>query len=507
MSFESLIPLIIVLPILGATVPLILSQVRNKFNGSLFAVVLLGFHSFLCFVLAREVFGNGELIYQIGGEALSRPEGFAVGIELLADEFSVFLVSLTSFVAFTTLIYIRKGRISSSKLFSGILLLVSGVMGVFLTHDIFNLFVFMEITGLATYALIASGNSKESSLASLNYLLIGTVGASLYLLGVGYIYMATGTLNMSDLSLVLAGESFIEESLYSHPLVHLGFGFMAVGLLIKCAIFPLHSWQPEAYRTAPDGITALIAALVSTASAYVLGRLVFTVFTPEFFVVNPIASELLIVFASISVIAGTVLAVMQTDIKRMFAYSSVSHFGLIVAAFGAAVHPSGSLNSLIGGIIHLGGHSIMKAGLFIGAGVLIRYVSSSKLRDFGGLGSKLKLSSGGLILLGISLIGIPPSIGFIGKWFMILGALEAKLWFLVLIILLSTLLTLAYIAKLVETLYFKEIRSEVEFEDFNSIRIGFILVLVYGILSIFLGFTGSFWFEIFETFGNEVLQK
>ncbi len=493
------------LPIIGSTFPLIASKIKEEYSGGLVTAILLTCQSIVAGLVAYSVYSRGPILYGVGGESLSRPEGFAIGVELLADEFSAILVLLASLITLSTVIYAVRISSRSPTFLSGVLLLIGGIMGVLMTHDVFNLFVFLEITGIATYALIASGKSKESSLTSFKYLLIGTTGASLYLLGVGFLYMTTGTLNISDLSTVLAGEGFIDEPLYGNPLVQLSFAFISTGLLIKCAIFPLHTWQPDAYDYAPHSITALIAALVSTASAYVFGRLLFNVYTPEFFVANPLAAEIIIIVSGLSVVAGSVLAVMQENIKRMLAYSSVSHFGLILAAFAAAVQPSGSIEALIGGIIHLTGHGLVKAGMFFGAGLLIIYTGSKNIHDFRGLGEKLRGVSGSVSLMGIVLIGVPPSIGFLGKWYIVLGAIKSEMWVLAGLVLFSTLLTLMYVAKLVETLFFSNKES-----SGSRVKIYRVLVLIpvfFALLSVLLGFTGSAWFDGLMPFAEEVMNK
>jgi len=317
------------------------------------------------------------------------------------------------------------------------------------TGDVFNLYVFLEITGLAAYALVASGEGGDAALAALKYLIVGTVGASLFLLGIGYAYVATGTLNMADLSVKLADVG------HTATLVRAAFGLMVVGLFVKVAVFPLHTWQPTAYADAPDAVSGLISALVSTVAAYALIRIVFSVFTVGFLDANPLARVILLVAAAVSILLGSLLAVSQDDIKRMLAYSSVSQFGLIVGAVAIA-----NGTALTGAAIHLVGHAVMKGGLFLAAGSVATATGARTVGEFEGLAERLPASSGAFALLAFGVVGVPPTVGFVGKWYVALGAVEAESWPLAIVIFLSTLLTLAYVARLVERMYFREPAGE-----------------------------------------------
>ena len=469
---ELLPGLLVAIPILGATLPLALGLARERIGWSVAAVVL-AIETVLAAWLAYAVYGAGErIVHALGGEAFGRggPENFAVGIELIGDALSAFVVLLIAFVSLAVLAFSRQAGPRSNAFYSGYLLLTGGLMGTALTGDLFNLFVFLEITGLATYALIASNRSGESALASLKYLIIGTAGASLYLVGVGYLYVRTGTLNMVDLSRVLAGEvdfEFVDGALYSDPLVVAGFGFIAVGLATKAAIYPLHTWQPDAYDAAPDAVTIYISALVSTVAAYAFGRITLVVFTPDFFAANPLAIEAVLVLAALSVVVGSALAAAQSRVKRMFAYSSVAQFGLIIAAFGIAVHPAAFeagetavRYAVYGAVIHLFAHAIIKGGLFATAGALAAGYGARTVESYAGLAKRAPYLSGAVAILGFAIVGVPPTVGFIGKWYIAVASVEAGIWWLVFVIFASTLLTMLYVARLLEKLYFDYLPSE-----------------------------------------------
>jgi len=219
--------------------------------------------------------------------------------------------------------------------------------------------------------------------------------------------------------------------------------------MLKIAVFRLHTWQPDAYTYAPDTVSAYISALVSTTAAYALIRISFDVFTVDFFTANPLITDAVVLIASISIVVGSLLAAMQTEIKRVFAYSSVAQFGMIVVAIGL-----NSRTALLGAVIHLVGHGLMKATLFMGAGILSSAYGATTISDYAGLAKRSPITSGGIAVTGLALVGIPPSIGILGKWYIALGAVESGSWSVAIVIFISTLLTLTYVARIIETLYF-----------------------------------------------------
>ena len=463
--------LLVAVPMLAATLPLALG-LRFERVGWPIAAVTLAIEALLAAVLAAAVFVDGRRVVHVpGGETFGRreeqlasgdaTEGFAVGIELVADALSVVVVLLVAGVALATLAFARRAGPRGNAFYSGYLLLTGGLMGLSLTGDLFNLFVFLEIVGLAAYALVASDRSAASAVAALKYLLIGTVGASLYLVGVGYIYLSTGALNMVDVSRTLAGEVPWAETMYGDTMVIAAFGFIAVGLLTKVAIYPLHTWQPDAYATAPDSVTVYIAALVSTSAAYALARITWNVFTPRFFdatVGAELALNGVLALAALSVLVASVLAAVQPRIKRVFAYSSVAQFGLIVLGIGMAVHPvsgeTATTFAVYGVVIHLAAHALLKGGLFATAGALAQGTGARTLQEYAGLAKRRPLLAGAMATLGFGIVGVPPTVGFIGKWYLAVASVESGLWPVVLVIFASTLLTLLYVARILERLYF-----------------------------------------------------
>ena len=537
---ESLLPaLLIVAPILGATVSLALGVVRERTGWTVAALVLAveaALASWLAYavyygrdhadgirhVLGGETFGRKDVVIGVGPSAGQRTENFIVGIELVADEFSGLVVMLVAVVALAVLAFSRQAGPRGNAFYSGYLLLTGGLMGVALTGDLFNLFVFLEIVGLATYALIASGESGESAVAALKYLIIGTTGASMYLIGVGYLFVRTGALNMVDVARSLAGEpSWIEGALYGDPLVAAAFGFIAAGLAAKAAIYPLHTWQPDAYAAAPDAVTVYISALASTSAAYALARVTWTVFRPAFFEVHVLMLNGLLVLAALGVLVGSFVAGMQRRIKRTFAYSSVAQFGLIVLGIGIAVHPSSTeaatTFAVYGVAIHLVAHGLIKGGLFATAGAFARAADARTVSDYAGLAKKHPLLAGSFAVLGFSIVGVPPTVGFIGKWYLAVASVESGLWPVVLVVFASTLLTLLYVAQLLEKLYFDYLPEDepvhaqasaaVATDGGRRLPLG-ILALAVGaaVLSLALGFAGGELTELVDPVARRLFE-
>ena len=429
--------LLVALPLVGSVLAFLAGLARPK-SGWPVALVTTAVQVVGAALLASRAF-DSTVSYVVGG--FDAP----FGIELYIDGLSATIALLVAVVSFGVLAYSRAAGPRSNAFYAVYLLLVAGLTGMSITGDVFNMYVFLEITGLAAYALVASGEGGRSARAALKYLIVGTIGASLFLLGIGYAFIATGTLNMADLADQLAAVG------YDAALVQAAFALMVVGLFVKVAVFPLHAWQPDAYAGSPDSVSALISALVSTVAAYALIRIIYTVFTVEFLQANPAARSLLVAGAVVSIVFGSVLAVSQTEIKKMLAYSSVSQFGLVVGGIAVA-----NEQALIGATIHLVGHAIMKGGLFLTAGVIATATGARTIDGYEGLVQRFPLGAGVFGLLALSMVGVPPAVGFVGKWYIALGAVEASAWPLAVVILLSTLLTLAYFARILERMFFHE---------------------------------------------------
>ena len=432
---DVLVPLLVAVPLLGALLAVLAGLVSERGPPAVTALVLTVQTALAAWLGSRALL-TGELSNGVGGFVAP------YGIELVVDGLSAVVVVLVAVVSLAVLVYAVRDDPGGTAFYTEYLLLVTGLTGMSVTGDVFNLYVFLEISGLATYALVASAGTGRSAVSALKYLLFGTVAASLYLLGVGYALVATGTLNMADLATELAAVG------YDSPLVLASFGFVVVGLATKTALFPLHTWQPDAYNDSPDSVSALISALVSTVAAYALLRIVYTVYTPAFFEAVPVARDAIVLFACVSIVVGSVLAVAQSEVKRMLAYSSVSQYGLVVV--GLAI---GTRAAVFGAIVHLVGHAIMKGGLFVAAGTIDDLTGATTVEGYAGLADRFPVLGGASAVLMLAMVGVPPAVGFAGKWYIALGAVRAGVWPVAVVIFASTLLTLAYFAILVERMF------------------------------------------------------
>ncbi|RLI85357.1 MAG: monovalent cation/H+ antiporter subunit D family protein, partial [Candidatus Altiarchaeales archaeon] len=254
------------------------------------------------------------------------------GIEYVVDPLSAFMILLITFITLLVILYSKKSvskELPNSivEFYTVFMLLITGLLGIVITGDIFNMYVFLEIASLSAYALIAVGGKRDALLASFNYLIIGSIAACFILLGIGFLYMVTGSLNMADLSVILP------KAYASYPRVVLtAIIFFIVGLSIKIALFPLHTWLPNAYTHAPSVVSAELAALMTKVGAYVMIRIL-SIFGISLLGDIPIA-DILSWVAAVAIIIGSINAIAQTDIKRMLAYSSVSQIGYIVLGIG-----------------------------------------------------------------------------------------------------------------------------------------------------------------------------
>jgi multicomponent Na+:H+ antiporter subunit D len=371
------------------------------------------------------------------------------GIEYVVDALNAFILIVILFLSLLVVIYSKRNveyEIEEKKLvtfYTIFQLLVTGLCGITVTGDLFNMYVLLEVASLAAYALIASAGGRALK-ASYNYLIMGSLGACFYLLGVGFLYSVTGTLNMGDMKLLL-------PPLYANRAVQAAFVFFVVGVSIKAYVFPLHTWQPDAYTYAPSSVSALIASTMSKVMIYALIRLIYSVFTLDF-ILSYVGLDIVICWvAAIAIIAGSIFAITQHNLKRMLAYSSVSQIGYIL--LGVGLSPI-SVWGLFGAIAHILNHALMKGCMFLAAGAFIHKAGLWDIRDFEGLGRKMPYASAAFTIAAISMIGIPPGAGFASKLFLILASLEASQYPFVAILLLSTLLNLVYFWRVIDRMYF-----------------------------------------------------
>jgi multicomponent Na+:H+ antiporter subunit D len=442
------------LPILQVLIPFITAPLIVFVGRREFAWPLAFIASFASFVIAclllSKVIGGGVISYKIGGWAPP------LGIEYRVDAANAFVLFLVTGISTLVLPYARQSVSSemperTQTLFYALFLLcLTGLLGVTTTADAFNVFVFLEISSLSTYVLIAQGSyrDKRALTAAFNYLIMGTIGATFFVIGLGFLYMATGTLNMADLADRISGQ-------YDSRTVRAGFAFILVGMGLKVAIFPLHLWLPNAYTYAPSAVTTFLAATATKVAIYVLLRFVFSVFQPEFLLETSALEIIFYPFALLAMFAASFTAIFQRDLKRMLAYSSIAQIGYML--LGVALL---SETGLMAAIIHLFNHGITKAALFMGVGAYVLRSGGSFYVHLQGLGKTMPWTSAATVIGGISLIGVPGTAGFLSKWLLVQAALEQGYWPLAILIVASSLLAVIYVWRLIEILYLSTPTSE-----------------------------------------------
>ena len=390
-------------------------------------------------VLYTMILSHGPISYAFSG--WTPP----IGIEWIADGLSGLLVPMVSLISLVAVYF--AGATAPAGLggrtpyfYTLILLLVSAMIGIVMAGDLFNVFVFLEVGSLASYALVGMAGG-QALISAFRYLIMGTLGASLYLLGVGYFYAVTGTLNMADVA------SHLPELLQSKA-VMAGLIFIILGLAIKMALVPLHGWLPDAYTHAPDCITPIIAPLVTKVAIFAVVRILFWAMGAKTIIDEvPILVPLSWLGAMASIV-GAFIALSQHELKRLFAYGGISHVGLIL--IGVCI---GNQTGFAGGVFYLINDAVMQAVLFFIAASTFHQQGIRTISDLVQIRGQMPWTITALIIVALSMIGIPPTGGFFGKWYIILGALEAGNYFAVMAVIVSTLLTLAYFAKVFEQVF------------------------------------------------------
>ena len=436
------------LPALQVVIPLLAAPacVLLRFKDLSFFLALVA--SWLAFAtsiaLVGQVLDQGTISYALGGWVAP------LGIEYRVDALNAFVLLIVSGIGAVVIVYTRSSalleivRERSYLFYSAYLLLLTGLLGVAITGDAFNLFVFLEISSLSSYVLISLGPDRRALTAAYQYLVMGTIGATFIVIGVGLLYHVTGSLNMADIAKRLPVLGYDRTAIAA-------FAFLTVGAALKLALFPLHLWLPNAYTYAPSSVSAFLAATATKVAVYILIRFFFTVFGAKFaFEILPTGLPLMLL-AIIAMFVASTVAIFQNNIKRMLAYSSVAQIGYIVLGISMV-----TVAGLQAGILHLFNHALMKGALFLVMGCIFYRLGSSHIRDLAGLGRRMPWTAAAFVAGGLSLIGIPLTAGFISKWYLVQAAFERGWWLVAALIVLSSLLAVVYVWRVVERAYFQD---------------------------------------------------
>jgi multicomponent Na+:H+ antiporter subunit D len=430
--------LLVVLPLLCAPIT---AMLRGKGSAWFLSFVLSLVCLFLSLWLLADVVGGDVIHYELGGW---QPPW---GIEYRIDALNALIAVIVSAMASLAMLYAPKSvekeipEHVEPLFYAAFQLCLLGLLGIALTGDIFNLFVFLEVSSLSSYALIAMGKHRKALTASFYYLVLGTMGATFFLIGVGMLYAASGSLNMAD---ILARFAEFEEL----QLVTTSLAFIVVGVALKAAVFPLHSWLPSSYSQAPSVVSVFLAASATKVAIYVLIRCLFNVYPMEYWT-SIVLPDLLVGIGCVGILYGSFRAFGQLDMKRLLAYSSVAQIGYMMVGIGLI-----NQTAMTATLLHLFNHALIKAALFMVAGILLYRANTTNLKDLRGLGRDMPWTLLAMAIAGLSLIGMPGTVGFISKWFLISGAIETGRWYVVLVVLASSIIAILYVWKMIEALYF-----------------------------------------------------
>jgi multicomponent Na+:H+ antiporter subunit D len=481
-------PLLVIFVLMSAFMMPAFAHFRRQFCGpaavaTMAAALLYSIHFAL---LARD----GQIIsYAVGG--WDAPWG----IEVVINPFSSFMLVVISSVCLAILLY------SMSSLewelpvngigwyYTTFLLLVASMMGMAITNDIFNMYVFIEVTGITACALVLAKGGRLATEASFKYLLLATVGSGFVLTGITLIYLVTGNLNIS-----FVAEEFSRVYPQYPYLIWTVLSFFLVGFGIKSALFPLHVWLPDAHSSAPTTSSAVLSGLVVKAYIVALVKFYFLIF--GFDLLDQIfIRHMILIMATAAILGGSMFAFVQLNLKRRLAYSSVAQIGYIFLGIGL-----GSPIGLAAGILHIFNHALMKACLFLAAGAIYRQTGEKNVNRLQGVGYEMPVTMGAFTVAALSMVGLPLFNGFISKWYLAQGSIQAGMPMFVGLIILSGLLNASYFLPIIWQAFF--VVDEHEPKTFTLDKIPLSMAFSMALLA-----AGVIYFGIAPGFPLELAQK
>ncbi|MBC6403229.1 MAG: monovalent cation/H+ antiporter subunit D family protein [Hyphomonadaceae bacterium] len=435
--------LAVVLPLLTGAVCAVLRSERAAW---IVTLIVTGACAVVSFGVLLTIFAGEVQIYEMGG--WEPPYGIAYVIDGLNAPV-LFLISAIAFIGTLYGIPSVTAEVEPGKrapFYGAFLLCVAGLLGMVVTGDAFNVFVFLEVSSISTYVLVAMGASRDrrALAAACRYLILGSIGATLFVVGVGCLYMETGTLNMLDMSRILS------EIGGGSRVALVGFGFIVIGLGLKLAMFPLHLWLPGAYAHAPSFVTVFLASTATKAALYLLLRFMFVVFDPSFEYDTAIITYVITTVAVAGMLLASLQAVYQTDARRTLAYSSIAQVGYMLLGIGMA-----TAAGLSAGYLHLINHALIKGALFLALGAFWYRYGIMRVLDFRGLGQIMPWTMGAFTLGGLSLIGVPFTAGFVSKYNLAMAAAANGWWWAVGVIMAASVLAIIYMGRMLLVAYFQ----------------------------------------------------
>jgi multicomponent Na+:H+ antiporter subunit D len=466
------------LPVLIIVVPLILAPVaaltgRGK-AAWVVALAACWWSLYAAIALLQRVRAEGLISYHIGNWAPP------IGIEYRVDLANAFVLLIVAGIGAVAVLYARTSvakEIAEDRgalFYAAFILCLTGLLGIAVTGDVFNVFVFLEISSLSAYSMIALGSDRRALTAAFQYLIMGSVGATFIVIGIGLMYVMTGTLNMADLAVRL-------PEVADNRTIPVAFTFLTVGITLKLALFPLHLWLPNAYTYAPSAVTAFIAATATKVAVYLLLRVFFTIFGETFSFEVMELDRVLMPLAVVAILAMSLVAIYQENVKRLLAFSSVAQIGYMVLGISF-----GSVVGVTAGIIHLFNHALMKGALFMAMGCVMYRVGSVRMEAMAGLGKKMPWTMAAFVAGGLSLIGVPATVGFVSKWYLVQAALAQGRWLVAAVVMVGSLMAVVYIWKVVEVAYFRPANPD---KDIREAPLGLLIPM-------WILVAASFWFGI-----------
>lgn len=433
------LPLFIVIPLGGAFIVPLASKLKIG-SASFIALLVTASLLYLSIISVLKTGLGNAYFYNIGG--FSPPFGITLFLDALSALF-LFIISFAAFACGIFSVNYMEGYPENPKYYTLLFLMIAGLCGVVLTGDFFNLYVFIEVAAISSYALVAFFGEAEQLEASFKYLVMGSIASAFVLLAVAIIYACCGTVNMAQISLIISSTG-MNKTLW------MGFSLLIVGFSIKAALVPFHGWLPDAHTSAPASISAMLSGvLIKSVGVYAMIRTVFNVFG-----VSDLVLWTLMVLGTLSMVVGVLMAIGQWDYKRLLAYHSISQIGYVI--FGLGI---GTPLGILGGLFHLLNHSVFKSLLFLNSGAVESRTGTRDLKELGGLSAKMPVTSATSLIASMSIAGIPPLNGFWSKLFIIIAGIMSGHYIMSFLAVLVSIVTLASFLKVEKYVYFGRLKN------------------------------------------------